>query len=455
LTRARAGEYCHPELCVAALRRALASLNRNALRICDEEEKGIRPGNIKIGRSLVVSWVGNGWAALQKEWRAARVRGAHVPALPGDLDEGRAVDLIWQHLVAVSAATATAASAEGVTAEALEDPSLVAAAKPCAVHTGPDSAPAAVRSGEADWPDPARTPPATLPEVMSVLDWLLAKAGLEVHEMPSLAGGGGEACGGGATRAAEADRRQQLEEWAQRLDRLCAAVRGIPRAAAAERLARAARLARRQAAEDPALCAWSTYGLAQNVVKPPQILSVLGGGGGGISGGGSGGGEGGGGEGGGGAEGGGEEAGCPAGLGRAVEVLFDDGRWYRGAVRAVRRATRARWELDVLFDDGDEDTVRFPDPEVRLAGRGAGGGGAGRRRPAADEEGAAGGAAGGGAGAGRRAQDAAPQCGGRGRASGRGDGGARGVRLRWKPVVDDPDGDLAPWTEVPIFLRRE
>ena len=66
-----------------------------------------------------------------------------------------------------------------------------------------------------------------------------------------------------------------FDQWAARLDSLCVGVRGLSAAAAADRLSRGRELARERAAQDPGIRAWSTYGLVQNVVKQPQICSVL------------------------------------------------------------------------------------------------------------------------------------------------------------------------------------
>jgi len=69
-------------------------------------------------------------------------------------------------------------------------------------------------------------------------------------------------------------------------------------------------------------------------------------------------------------------------VGARVEMLFDDGVWYRGRVQS-RNGSRGL----IVFDDGDRRRTVFPDPEVRrifangrragVGAAGAAGGGAG------------------------------------------------------------------------------
>ena len=52
-------------------------------------------------------------------------------------------------------------------------------------------------------------------------------------------------------------------------------------------------------------------------------------------------------------------------VGAVVEILFSDNKWYRGMV--VSEEPGGLWR--VCFEDGDEDTFQWPDPEVRIIGK--------------------------------------------------------------------------------------
>ena len=50
-------------------------------------------------------------------------------------------------------------------------------------------------------------------------------------------------------------------------------------------------------------------------------------------------------------------------VGAIVEVLFDDGKWYRGHLTAQNKS--GSWHVE-FSEDGDETDITFPDPEVRI-----------------------------------------------------------------------------------------
>eukprot|EP00961_Rhodomonas_salina_P170713 2301793-Rhodomonas_salina.2 len=52
--------------------------------------------------------------------------------------------------------------------------------------------------------------------------------------------------------------------------------------------------------------------------------------------------------------------------GSRVEVLFDKKKWYQGTVGAFDKKKNT-WR--VTYDDGEEDEISFPDPEVRVLGK--------------------------------------------------------------------------------------
>ena len=59
-------------------------------------------------------------------------------------------------------------------------------------------------------------------------------------------------------------------------------------------------------------------------------------------------------------------------VGQQVKVLYDDGVWYPGRIKAQRMATTggggaAQEEYDILLDDGvTELTSSFPDPDIEI-----------------------------------------------------------------------------------------